>query len=195
MSQATVPVTALHRRDFLKLSMGSAALLSVGALTAGLSGCAKHESPAEGFAYLRPDDVALFAGLIPVMLGKLLPQERRDHHIQTLLPGIDVTGNGLQAPGQKALRQLFDLLNTGLMRRLTTGVSKPWQQAEAAEISAFFDRWSSSRIGLFNGGYRALNKLIVGGWVATPEGYRAVGYPGPWQPMYEAINTPTPTAA
>ncbi|MDP3859210.1 MAG: hypothetical protein Q8Q73_15755 [Stagnimonas sp.] len=180
--------TELGRREFLKLSAGSAALLSAGAFSATLAGCAKHEAPAAGYRFLRSGDIALFAAIAPVVLGSSLPSEQREVHLATLLKAIDGAGVPLQAPGQKMVYQLFDLLNTGLTRRLTTGVSKPWPQAEPAEIAVFLDRWQNSSIGLFNAGYRALSKFVIGSWIGTPQGLKAVGYPGPWAPMYAAIN-------
>jgi len=180
--------TALGRRDFLKLSAGSSALLSAGAFTAGLAGCAKHEPPAAGYRFLRPGDLALFAAIGPVVLGSSLPTENREAHLATLLKAIDAAGVPLQAPGQKMVYQLFDLLETGLTRRLTTGVSKPWAEADPVEIKAFLDRWQHSSIGLFNGGYRALTKFVIGSWIGTPQGLKSVGYPGPWAPMFAAVN-------
>jgi hypothetical protein len=188
MTPAAGP-TAFGRRDFLKLSAGSAALLGAGAFTAGLAGCAKHEAPAAGYAFLRAGDAALFTAIAPVVLADSLPQAGRAEHLQQLLKAIDGTGARLQAPTQKMLYQLFDLLNTGLTRRLAAGVSKPWAEAEPAQIEAFLKRWCNSSIGLFNGGYRALNKLVVGNWIALPEGLKTVGYPGPWAPMYSALNS------
>lgn len=183
-----IGTTALGRRDFLKLSAGSAALLSAAALTATLAGCAKHEAPAAGYRFLRRSDLELFAALAPVVLGSSLPTENRELHLAALLKAIDGAGVPLQAPGRKMVYQLFDLLNTGLTRRLTTGVSQPWPQAEAAEIKAFLDRWQTSSIGLFNAGYRALTKFVIGSWIGTPQGLKSVGYPGPWAPMYAAVN-------
>ncbi len=185
----TQPVPmAMHRRDFLKLSATSAALLAAGAATATLAGCAGREPAAVGYVFLRADDLLLFAALAPVVLAASLPAQNREAHITALLLGIDATCMRLLAPSQKALYQLFDLLNTGLTRRLTTGVSKPWAEADAAEIDGFLQRWSASGIGLFNSGYRGLVKLIAGAWLANPEGYKFAGYPGPWQPMFDAVH-------
>ena len=188
MTQHNTPATALHRRDFLKLSVGSVALLSAGALTASLAGCAKTQTPAKGYAFLRDADLALFAALTPVVLGSTLPTQDRAAHIERVLKGVDATALRTLLPTQKALYQLFDLLSTGLTRRLTTGVSKPWAEADPAEVQAFLIRWQSSSIGLFNAGYRGLTKFITGAWVGTDAGLKAAGYPGPWQPMFDAVN-------
>lgn len=188
MSQNIAPAMALHRRDFLKLSAGSAALLSAGALTATLAGCSKVHTPAKGYAFLRDADVALFAALTPAVLGSTLPLADRAAHIERVLQGVDATAARLLLPAQTTLYQLFDLLNTGLTRRLTTGVSKPWAEADPEQVAAFLTRWQTSSIGLFNAGYRGLIKFITGAWVGTDAGLAAAGYPGPWKPMFDVVN-------
>lgn len=188
MTQRTASAATLHRRDFLKLSAGSAALLSLGAATATLAGCASKEPPAEGYQFLRPADLTLFAALAPAVLGSTLPAEGRAAHIESVLKGIDATAIRVLEPTQKALYQLFDLLNGGLTRRLAAGVSKPWAEAEPEAVQAFLARWQGSSIGLFNGGYRALTKFITGAWVGTEAGLKAAGYPGPFQPMFDVVN-------
>lgn len=188
MTQHMAPAMALHRRDFLKLSAGSAALLSAGALTATLAGCAKAQTPAKGYAFLRDADLALFTALTPAVLGNMLPVQDRAAHIERVLQGVDATAARVLLPSQKALYQLFDLLNTGLTRRLTTGVSSPWAEAEPEQITAFLSRWQTSSISLFNAGYRGLIKFITGAWVGTDAGLKATGYPGPWKPMFDAIH-------
>jgi len=188
MTQRTAPAATLHRRDFLKLSAGSAALLSAGALTASLSGCARSDPPAAGYLFLRPADLALFAALAPAVLGSTLPVEGRAAHIKRVLQGVDATAYRTLLPTQKALYQLFDLLNGGLTRRLAAGVSKPWAEAEPEQVQAFLARWQNSSIGLFNGGYRALTKFVTGAWVGTDAGLAAAGYPGPYQPMFDVVN-------
>ena len=188
MPQHIAPAIALHRRDFLKLSAGSVALLSAGALTATLAGCSKQQIPASGYAFLRDADLALFAALTPAVLGSALPAQDRAAHIERVLHGVDATTIRLLLPAQTTLYQLFDLLNTGLTRRLAAGVSRPWDEAEPAQVTAFLTRWQSSRIGLFNAGYCGLVKFITGAWVGTDAGLKSAGYPGPWQPMFDAVN-------
>ena len=188
MTQRTAPVAGLHRRDFLKLSAGSAALLSAGALTATLAGCSKAHAPASGYAFLRTADVVLFTALTPAVLGSMLPEPDRAAHIERVLKGIDATAVRTLLPTQSALYQLFDLLNTGLTRRLAAGVKQPWSETNPEQAKAFLDRWENSSISLFNAGYRALSKFIIGAWVGTEAGLKSTGYPGPWKPIFDAVN-------
>lgn len=188
MTQHPIPALDLSRRGFLKLSAGSAALLSAGALTATLAGCSQRAAPASGYGFLRPADLVLFTALIPAVLGSSLPVEGRAQHIETVLKGIDATAVRVLLPSQKALHQLFDLLNGGLTRRLATGVAQPWSETTPAQAEVFLARWRNSSIGLFNAGYRALTKFVTGAWVGTDAGLKAAGYPGPFQPMFDVVN-------
>lgn len=188
MTQRTASATVLHRRDFLKLSAGSLALLSAASLTATLAGCAKQVAPADGYAFLRPADLLLFTAITPAVLGSTLPLDDRAAHITRVLKGVDATAARVLLPTQTALYKLFDLLNTGLTRRLTTGVSQPWEEADPAQVQAFLLRWQTSSIGLFNAGYRGLTKFVTGAWLGTDAGLKAAGYPGPWKPMFDAVN-------
>ncbi len=188
MNPQQTPLAALHRRDFLKLSAGSAVLLSTGALVSTLAGCSGTQTPAASYRFLRDADLALFTALIPAVLGSTLPAEGRAAHIVAVLKSVDATAVRMLKPSQTELYKLFDLLNTGLTRRLTTGVSNPWATAEPGQVEAFLGRWQKSSIGLFNAGYRALTKFITGAWVGTEMGLQAAGYPGPLPAMFDAVN-------
>ncbi|EIT71176.1 MULTISPECIES: hypothetical protein [Hydrocarboniphaga] len=188
MRLSSAPTADRGRRDFLKLGFTGSALLAGGALTAGLSGCSRAIEPAAGYRFLRSGDAALFAAIAPAILGGALPQNGRAAHLQALLQRLDGTCSHLQSPAHTQLRQLFDLLDAGLTRRLTTGVSAPWAQAESAQVQRFIERWRSSSVGLFNSGYRVLAKLVTASWMQTEGGQRACGYPGPWAPMFAAVN-------
>lgn len=187
---AAATTVSMDRRGFLKLSVGSAALLSTGALTASLAGCSSGAPPAAGYGWLRQLDIELLTALAPAALGATLPVQGRAEHISGILKGIDGLCLVLSVPNQKPLRQLLDLLNAGLTRRLAAGVGKPWRKVSADEAAVFLSRWRDSSIGLFNAGYRGLSKLIVGTWLGMDAGLAATGYPGPWKPMFDAVNTP-----
>lgn len=176
------------RRDFLRLSSTSALLLSSGAITAGLAGCSSRRVPAAGYRFLREPELALFRALAPVVLDRLLPEADRETHLKALLVQLDDTCSRLQAPGQKQLGQLFDLLGNALTRRIATGVAAPWERAERAQVERFVRRWQRSSIGLFNAGYRGLAKLVTASWMQLPAGAASAGYPGPWAPMFAVVN-------
>lgn len=173
------------RRSFLKLSLAGSAALSAAGLTAALSGCGGVQPPATGFQFLRAADVTLFRALIPQVLDSIALDAAA---AEECLHRIDLGCLLLGPPAQGEARKLFDLLNTGLLRRLSTGVSKPWDQASSEEIQAFLTRWHDSGVGLFNAGYRALVKLVCVSYFCMPVSRTFSGYPGPLNYMYKAVN-------
>lgn len=179
------------RRGFLKLGViGGLALGTVG-MGAGLAGCHRNEqASAEGYQFFRDGDIALFTALIPAIVANTLTPEpdARRAGVGEILLRMDQACLRLGAPAQKELRQLFDLLNFGLTRRLAAGVAKPWDQVSEDDAAAFLDRWRNSSIGLFNAGYRVLIKLPTVTYFTMPQSWAAVGYPGPLKWMFDAIN-------
>lgn len=182
----TIGPAALDRRAFLKLGMTGTLLLGAGGLGATLAGCGgKTVPPAAGMGFLREADVALFRALAPVVLegAPLTPAI-----IDECLLRIDAACVWLQPAAQGEARKLFDLLNTGLLRRLTTGLAHDWSDASADELRAFLDRWRNSSVGLFNAGYRGLVKLLSVGYYSQRASWAVSGYPGPLKAVYEAVN-------
>ncbi len=175
----------MDRRSFLKLSLTGSAALSAAGLTATLSGCGGGQTPMTGFQFLRDADVILFRALIPQVMDSIALDAAT---AEECLRRIDLGCLLLGTPAQAELRKLFDLLNTGLLRRLTTGVSKPWDRANGEEIQAFLKRWHDSGVGLFNAGYRALVKLVCVSYFCMPVSRKLSGYPGPLDYMYKAVN-------
>ena len=63
---AIVDAAGLPRRGFLKVGLGFSLALTLAGTLPGCSGGAK--APAPDLAFLRPDDVALFSAIIPVVV-------------------------------------------------------------------------------------------------------------------------------
>src|SRR5207244_4021143 len=82
-------------------------------------------------------------------------------------------------PVQSEVHELFALLDIGIARRLLTGVSRDWPEADAAEVIAFLERWRRSSIATLQSGYHALHDLVLGAWYASPATWTAIGYAGP----------------
>lgn len=180
-------MSELDRRDFLKLSLTGSAMLAAGGAVATLSGCSgRSEPPAQGYFFLRTADVTLFTALLPQLLSSMPLDAANFSEVLRRIDGACVLA---QAPAQAQLRKLFDLLNTGLTRRLTTGVRGDWSHASAEDIRAFLQRWRNSSIGLFNASYRVLVKLACVSYFSLPVSRQVSGYPGPWAPMYQAVNS------
>lgn len=183
MPESSAP---LSRRSLLKLGLAAGTVLTVSSLGAGLAGCSRREhAAAAGLRRLRDADVELFRALLPVMLAGSLPAAAPlDGH----LARIDDAVLRLGAPAQREVFKLFDLLHLRPARWLATGIAEPWREATPQQVAAFLERWRDSRVGLFNAGYLAFNKLCCTAHYTQPEGWAQMGYPGPLAWAYESLN-------
>jgi hypothetical protein len=181
----------LKRRDVLKFGAAGSAALATAGLAATLSGCARTPAAAQGFLFLSDADVELFRALIPAVIAGALPAEAaaRDLTIAETLRRIDGGCFLAGSPARGQLRQLFDLLNFRPTRALAAGVHAPWPEVDVEQASAFLARWRDSSIGLFNGGYRVLVKLVASSFYGQPVNWHLSGYPGPLAFVYQAVNS------
>ena len=177
----------LPRRGFLKVGLGFSLALTLAGTLPGCSGGAKE--PAQGLAFLQADDVALFSALIPVVvldLGTRSAAEQQTLLRQTLA-NIDGTCAGLDAHSRGELRKLFDLLAIGALRYLLTGVGD-WKDASPDKLDAFLARWRGSRFATLNAGGNVLVRLVAGSYYVIPATFASVGFPGPYEIMFNAVN-------
>ena len=177
----------LPRRDFLKLGLGFSLALTLAGTLPGCSGGAK--APAPDLAFLQPGDVALFSAIIPVVvldLGTRSAAEQRTLLRQTIA-NIDGTCAGLDAHSRGELRKLFDLLAIAPLRYVLTGVGD-WHEASPAKLDAFLARWRASRFATLNAGGNVLVRLVAGSYYVIPATFAAVGFPGPFAPLFKAVN-------
>jgi len=79
----------------------------------------------------------------------------------------------------REMRKLFDLLNSGLMKGLTTGIWSDWDEADNKDIQRFLNDWKHSRFALFNSAYNALSDIIGFAWYSDPTHTKGLGYAGP----------------
>jgi hypothetical protein len=188
--EGTADALELSRRSFLKLGVAGSVALGTTSLVAGLAGCGKREQAvAQGFAFLRDADVAMFRALAPVVLGDALPADAtREPLVVETLKRIDGACVLLEPYMQAEVLKLFDLLHLRVTRWATTGIGAPWDQAEAADIARFLERWRGSSIGAFNAGYRLLTKLVAASYYAIPSTWPLSGYPGPLAAVYRLVN-------
>lgn len=177
----------LPRRGFLKVGLGFSLALTLAGTLPGCSGGAK--APAQGLAFLQADDVALFSAIIPVVvldLGTRSAAEQRTLLRQTLA-NIDGTCAGLDAHSRGELRKLFDLLAIGALRYVLTGVGD-WKDAGPDKLDAFLARWRGSRFATLNAGGNVLVRLVAGSYYVIPATFASVGFPGPFEAMFKAVN-------
>lgn len=179
----------MNRRNFLKLGAASSAALTATSLTATLTGCSESLPEGGEWKVLRASDRTFLRAVAPVMLKDCMPADKtvQQTAIDTMLPLMDKGIYSLGPHNAKQLADLFNLLNFGLSRSLTTGVWSKWEEASETEIDNFLNRWRESSLGLFNLGYNGLNKLMVATWFGQPLSWPSVGYPGP--PYADALIT------
>lgn len=187
----TGPEPGLDRRGFLKLGFTGTALLSLASLSASLTGCSGPVLTASGYRFLREADVQLLRALLPSLIGAALPEDpaARERIYAETLKRFDETCARVLAPGQAGMRGLFDLMNSGLTRRLTTGVTKPWAEVSEAEATEFLERWRTSSVSLYTAGYKALSKTLNLSAFGIAETWAKAGYDGPYAPVFQVANS------
>lgn len=163
---------SLSRRQLIQTGLLGGVVLALGSRLA-------VPAPAPGFA-AKPADRELIAALGRGMLGPL-PASGQLALASNVLTAIASLPLAVQAE----VRQLFDLLQQPLARRLLAGVSPPWAEAGEAEVRAFLQRWRHSRLLLLRSGYQALHGLLYAGWYGDAASWPAIDYQLP--PMMKGL--------
>lgn len=175
-----------RRRTLLRVGVAASVLAGLAGVGVSLTDRERSAWPAAGYRFLTRADVELFSAVMPVVLaGVALSAARLDE----VLRELDALLWRAAPPAQRDLRKLLHLLEFAPSRWALAGLARPWRDVGGDEIARFLDRWRGSSFGLLNGGYRALVKLCATPYYGTESGYRTAGYPGPWAPMYRAINS------
>ncbi len=190
------PTTSLSRRQLLQRGLLGSALLSTASLSASLSGCTSTPTPISAqsgqtvYRFLRKDDIVLLAALAPAIMDQHWPQTETAHidAMNTLAPRIDRFIMRLGDFNIREMRKLFDLLNSGFMRGLTTGIWRDWNETDREEVHRFLQDWKFSRFALFNSAYNALSDIIGFAWYSMPANSGPMGYSGP--PAYVIDSLP-----
>jgi hypothetical protein len=112
------------------------------------------------------------------MLDGALPQTQTANALGAAVQGVKVAIEGLPPAVQGEIAQLFGLLQFPLTRRFIAGVG-PWEHATRDDVTAFLERWRTSKSMLLRSGYQALHQLVMAGWYGQPESWPSIGYPGP----------------
>jgi hypothetical protein len=170
----------MKRRQFLKAGLVGGAVLAAGSAWIAWRDL-RDARIGDGDTPAR-DRVAIVTGAVaPVLLAGVLPIEPNAHRdgVARVIAGVKTIIEGFPAAVRGEIGDLFRTLDIRFARRLLTGVSRDWPDADPAEIAAFLERWRTSRIGLLQSGYFALHDLVLGAWYADPSAWDAIGYPGP----------------
>ncbi|MCC2638983.1 MAG: hypothetical protein K0Q68_2702 [Moraxellaceae bacterium] len=169
----------VSRRQFLRVgALGSLALSTI-SVTALLTGCSSAPV-ASGYKVLRATDLAILRALAPVVLAGQLPAGKAaPAAVEETLLTLDAFLAGTSGPGQKQLGQLFDLMHMPATRYALVGLSDAWEEASAADITAFLEHWRSSRFETLRAGYTALTQMLNMMWYLQPRSWAAIDYAPP----------------
>jgi hypothetical protein len=165
----------ITRRQFLKVGLAS------GVALAGLGAyyVARREHGAPGT--LNAGERAIIAAIVPPILAGALPGagDERQRSISKTVDGVGTAIAGLSASAQQEITELFSLLGVAPARMLLAGVWPSWENASAADVADFLERWRTSRLALLRSAYAALHDLVLGAWYGDTASWAAFGYPGP----------------
>ena len=178
MNPSLTESPALSRRGVLKIGLCASAFLATAGLGASLSGCSSS-TPASGFALLRSSDLPFLRAVIPVLLEGVASAQEVASGIEDTLKKLDYSLQHLSPEMFKLTQQLFDVLGMGITRGPLTGIWGSWENASAAEVSAFLQRWQNSSIGLLKMGHSSLLQLVMLAWYGQSDAWAHCGYPGP----------------
>lgn len=167
----------MNRRQFLKAGLiGGAVLAAGGAWVVWRDGRdADAVSPPH-------DRIAEILGAIaPVLLAGAWPADpaQRSTALADVTVGVKEVIAAFPPAVRSEVNDLFRLLDIRIVRRLLTGVSTSWRDADPADVKAFVERWRWSRIALLQTGYFTLHDLVSGAWYANESAWPLLGYPGP----------------
>lgn len=169
----------LSRRQFVKTGIAGALLLAAAAYFQKPLDRAGKQALVAG----NPLDASLrtvIPAIAPVILQGAFPSgAERAAALERIVRGVAQAVGALSAASQKEVAELFALLAFAPTRIAVAGLTPAWDQASAAEIEAFLQRWQHSRLDLLKSGYQALHDLVLGAWYADPQSWAAIGYPGP----------------
>lgn len=169
-----------NRRSFLKAGALGALVLAAGG---GIYRAVQTPRP-QRFVLDGQARAALHA-IVPAMLDGALPPDvaERTAAIARTVEGVHAAVSNLPLSAQKEVQDLFGLLALAPARRLLTGVSGGWAEADPRAVAAFLQDWRLHRFALLRGAYSALHDLSLGAWYAQPASWNAIGYPGPMKEL------------
>jgi hypothetical protein len=171
----------MNRRHFIRAGVvGSTVLAAGGAWMVMRDRSASSDTTSTASQRQRRID-RIVGAIAPVILAGALPADiaSRGEAVKRLTSDIGSVIANFSAPVQHEVHELFSLLDIGIARRVLTGVSGDWPDADPIEIAAFLERWRRSSLETLQSGYHALHDLVLGAWYASPATWAAIGYAGP----------------
>lgn len=167
----------MHRRRWLKLGLGAAALLALG------GGAVALLDPGLRGGRLTAVGRSIFGAIAAAVLDGVLPQEAapREPALRAVVDRVDGVVQALPAHAQEELSQLLALLATSAGRRSLAGLRVDWQRASMPELQAALDDMRTSSLALRQQAFQALHDICGAAFCADRAGWTALGYPGPME--------------
>jgi hypothetical protein len=167
----------MNRRRFLKAGLVGGAVLAAG------GAWVVWQDVRNADASIPPHDriAGIVGAVAPVLLEGALPEDptQRESAIAAVTAGVKEVVAAFPPAVRSEVNDLFRLLDIRIARRLLTGISTDWREADPAAVKAFLERWRWNRIALFRTGYFALHDLVLGAWYANEAAWNQFGYAGP----------------
>jgi hypothetical protein len=167
----------MNRRRFLQSGLvGGVVLVTVGAWVVW-----RDVREADAGSPPRDRITEILGAIAPVLLAGALPVDpaQRSSVLADVTIGVKAVVAAFPPAMASEVSDLFRLLDIRIARRLLTGVSTGWHDADPADVKAFLERWRWSRIALLQTGYFALHDLVLGASYANEATWAAMRYPGP----------------
>lgn len=173
-----LPPKGESRRGVLKKGIFGGLLLAAGGAAWVALRPGKHEpEPAGGRVALSPREYAALAAVA----RRLLPRGGTWPAPETVgvAQACDKVIARLDEISRVELRQLLNLLESGLSGLLSAVSAQPFTLMGPEDQDAVLEGWRKSRLMLKRSGFHALRSLAVGVYFADPTVWPAMGYPGP----------------
>jgi hypothetical protein len=167
----------MQRRGFLKLGVGAAVVIGVAGAGVALI------KPGLVDGKLGPGARDVMRAAAQAVLADLLPPAgaARDAALVLHLDRLEAFIASLPAPTRKELSDALGLLATAAGRFALVGLSKPWAEASAQDVTQALDAMRLSSSDTKQQIYHALRDLNAVVFFNAPDNWQSVGYPGPVQ--------------
>lgn len=184
------PTGGVSRRQFLRRSLGGAALLQAGALLP--TGCGGYAPRAAGeFKVLNAKTAAIVEALADAMVDDgagALPVPSRIG----IAGRVDVMLAGLHP---ETLDQSLLLFNVVEHMTFAFGFyGSRFTKLPRAEQRAYLDGWANSSLGFRRMAAQALKMFVYVNYYTLPETFEHIGYDGPWMGRFEIPSFEPPLA-
>lgn len=167
----------MQRRTWLKLGVGSAAVLALGGGAAALVQAGLNNGKLAGAG--REVFHAVGRGVLQGSLPTAEPA--RSLALDGLLERIDALTLALPTHAQEELSQLLSLLASMPGRHLMAGLSQAWPNASDAAIQQALQGMRLSALALRQQAYAALHDITAAAYFSDAATWPQLGYPGPPQ--------------